>query len=70
MVANVQRGLEGSLESRSDRELESLLRETDGFTVRLEKLEESLTSDLRSVEEQVRPLRERALRAQEPRGAT
>lgn len=45
----------------SDTELEVLVRAADGFSVRLEEMSEWLASDLRSVEEQIRPLRERAL---------
>ena len=68
MVARLRVWLPGPVEGSSDGELEALVRATDGFRVRLEEMDEWLASDLRSVEEQIRPLRERALRAHERTG--
>lgn len=57
--------LPGPVESRTDRELQDLIQAADQFMVQLEQMEQSLAVELRSVEEQIRPLRARTLGAHE-----
>lgn len=57
-----------NLRKRLDTELEEYIHTMEGHLAHLNKLEDSLASDRRSVEEQIRPLRERALRAHERNG--
>lgn len=68
IVSRLRAWLPRPVARSSDSELEALVRATDGFSARLEEMAEWLASDLRSVEEQIRPLRERALSAHERNG--